>query len=114
MGILVAHRFTNDAYEWAKKSRFDIILAHKATFVDVVRRYQPQHIQQWDLAVVKVTELKVQFETQQQKIEAIELQLEDVKLQQIKNTFWSRMTCFFVFCCIICLLYIVFLVRNKN
>jgi len=66
VGILVAHRFTNDAYEWAKKSRFDVILAHKETFVDVVRRYQLQHIQQWDL-VVKVTELKAQFETQQQK-----------------------------------------------
>ena len=87
MGILVAHQFTNDAYKWMKKLRFDIILTHKTTFVDMVRRYQPQHIQQWDLAVVKVTELKVQFETQQQKIEAIELSWKMLSFSNLKILF---------------------------
>jgi len=52
-------------------------------------------------------ENNVHVETQQQRIEAVES-------QQYGNTFWLRVICFFVFCCFICLLYIIFLLQNKN
>jgi len=70
-----------------------------------MRKYLPPQLQQ-NLAVVKTPELQVQFEAQQQRIEAVEL-------QQKKIFFLLYVLCFFVFCFFCCLLYIIFLLRQK-
>ena len=108
IGILVTDKpdwFTDDAKEAAKSSRKIIILTDKDHLVEEMSKYLPSQLQQ-NLAVVKTPELQVQFEAQQQRIEAVEL-------QQKKIFFLLYVLCFFVFCFFCCLLYVIFLLRQK-
>ena len=104
--MVIAHEFTKKAYEEEPKflhpiklSKVDEIIEDLTDFVALNLRALAERegdaVVPHNATTDKIDELKEMVKVQQRRIEAVEL--------------WLRVACFLVFCCVICLLYIVLL-----